>query len=170
MRVAICACTFLVNRFELFATPGNITTYVVLQKLWERVTWLKNYNFEQLVLSRLIFYLAKIVVYSWEWTSCPNNYLVLSFAIENALVCSAFLGNIKSAYEGNPSLSSLLLDPFFRGVMARCQGAWRRVVSETALLGIPTPALSTALAFYDGYRAPSLPANLIQVSFLGFFT
>lgn len=79
------------------------------------------------------------------------------------IIRSVFLGNIKSAFEKDPSLTNLLMDPFFRDAIHTCQQSWRYVVSQAVLLGIPTPAFSTALAFYDGYRAEKLPANLIQV-------
>ena len=73
------------------------------------------------------------------------------------------MGKIKDAFENNPKLSNLLLDKFFKDAVERCQDGWRKVVAQGALLGIPTPALSSALAFYDGYRTAKLPANLIQV-------
>lgn len=79
---------------------------------------------------------------------------------------SVFLGNIKAAYDKNPELSNLLLDDFFKNAIHECQDSWRKVLSAAALLGIPTPAFSTALTFYDGYRSGWLPANLIQVSYL----
>ncbi len=78
------------------------------------------------------------------------------------IIRSRFLGKIKEAFERNASLDCLLVDKFFRDEIARCQENWRAVVSQAALLGIPTPAFSTALAFYDGYRTANLPANLIQ--------
>ncbi|KAH9495103.1 hypothetical protein Btru_018165 [Bulinus truncatus] len=78
------------------------------------------------------------------------------------IIRSVFLGNIKQAYDKNPELSNLLLDDFFKNEIQKCQDSWRRVVSTAVLLGIPTPAFSTALAFFDGYRSESLPANLIQ--------
>lgn len=78
------------------------------------------------------------------------------------IIRSVFLGNIKQAYDKNPELSNLLLDDFFKTEITKCQEAWRRVVSQAVLLGIPTPAFSTALAFFDGYRSETLPANLIQ--------
>lgn len=78
------------------------------------------------------------------------------------IIRSVFLGNIKSAFEKNSSLKNLLLDDFFRAEIDKCQDSWRRVVSNAVLLGIPTPAFSTALAFFDGYRLETLPANLIQ--------
>lgn len=78
------------------------------------------------------------------------------------IIRSVFLGNIKAAFEKNPELSSLLLDDFFVSAIQECQGSWRDVVATAARLGIPTPAFSTALAFYDGFRSEMLPANLIQ--------
>lgn len=72
------------------------------------------------------------------------------------------MGNIKAAFEKNPKLSNLLLDDFFTKAMTECQASARIVVSTAVTLGIPTPALSTALAFYDGYRTARLPANLLQ--------
>ncbi|KAK3787208.1 hypothetical protein RRG08_032827 [Elysia crispata] len=78
------------------------------------------------------------------------------------IIRSVFLGNIKQAYEKNPELSNLLLDDFFKKEVQRCQDSWRKVVSQAVLMGIPTPAFSTALAFFDGYRSARVPANLIQ--------
>ncbi|RKP25582.1 6-phosphogluconate dehydrogenase [Syncephalis pseudoplumigaleata] len=78
------------------------------------------------------------------------------------IIRSAFLGDIKAAYLKNPELESLLFDEFFQSALASAQQHWRVVVSQAALLGIPTPAFSTALAFYDGYRTERLPANLLQ--------
>ncbi|RUS76304.1 hypothetical protein EGW08_015928 [Elysia chlorotica] len=79
------------------------------------------------------------------------------------IIRSVFLGNIKQAYDKNPDLSNLLLDDFFKQEVQRCQDSWRKVVSQAVLMGIPTPAFSTALAFFDGYRSARVPANLIQV-------
>ncbi len=78
------------------------------------------------------------------------------------IIRSAFLGDIKKAYEREPDLVNLLLDPFFSDAMARCEAGWRRVVGAAVAAGIPTPAMSSALAFFDGYRAARLPANLLQ--------
>lgn len=78
------------------------------------------------------------------------------------IIRSVFLGNIKEAFDKNPDLESLLLDDFFKDAVHRCQDDWRKVVSAAVRCGIPTPAFSTALAFYDGYRSERLPANLIQ--------
>jgi len=78
------------------------------------------------------------------------------------IIRSAFLGDIKNAYTKNPKLENLLFDPFFKKAIDDAQDSWRQVVAKAALLGIPTPALSTALSFYDGYRHERLPANLLQ--------
>lgn len=78
------------------------------------------------------------------------------------IIRSVFLGKIKDAYQKNPGLENLLLDEYFRQQIHASQAAWRRVAAQAALLGIPAPALSSALAFFDGYRHERLPANLIQ--------
>ena len=78
------------------------------------------------------------------------------------IIRSAFLGNIKQAYDKNPALDNLLLDDFFKDAIHKCQRSWRKVVASAVELGVPTPCFSTALAFYDGYRSDRLPANLIQ--------
>jgi 6-phosphogluconate dehydrogenase len=78
------------------------------------------------------------------------------------IIRSAFLGKIKTAFDTNPDLTNLMLDPFFEQAVENAQASWRRVVSSAALLGIPMPAISAALAYYDGYRTERLPANLLQ--------
>jgi 6-phosphogluconate dehydrogenase len=78
------------------------------------------------------------------------------------IIRSAFLGDIKKAFDRCPDLRNLLLDDFFRGAIERCQGSWRRVVAAAVQAGVPVPAFTTALAFYDGYRSERLPANLLQ--------
>jgi 6-phosphogluconate dehydrogenase len=72
------------------------------------------------------------------------------------------LNDIMAAYRSDPELPNLLLAPFFKDALHNAQGAWRRVVAQAALLGIPAPAMSAALSFFDGYRSALLPANLIQ--------
>ena len=78
------------------------------------------------------------------------------------IIRSRFLGKIKEAYDNNPKLSNLLLDDFFRGEIKKSQKGWRNVVATAAKKGIPVPAFSTALAFFDQYRSAVLPANLLQ--------
>ena len=78
------------------------------------------------------------------------------------IIRSAFLGKIKAAFDSNPKLTNLLLDDYFKGVIERCQGSWRHVVAQAVTAGVPVPAFTTALAFFDGYRSGRLPANLLQ--------
>jgi 6-phosphogluconate dehydrogenase len=72
------------------------------------------------------------------------------------------LGKIKEAFDKKPDLENLLLDPFFTGVIEDAQDSWRRVVSTAVQSGVSVPALSSALAYFDGYRSERLPANLLQ--------
>ncbi|HEC41284.1 MAG TPA: decarboxylating NADP(+)-dependent phosphogluconate dehydrogenase [Bacteroides sp.] len=78
------------------------------------------------------------------------------------IIRSAFLGNIKEAFDKNPDLENLMLDPFFKDKIESSQDSWRKVIATAIENGIPTPALATALNYYDGYRTERLPANLLQ--------
>ncbi|KAF9454905.1 6-phosphogluconate dehydrogenase [Macrolepiota fuliginosa MF-IS2] len=78
------------------------------------------------------------------------------------IIKSVFLGDISAAYTKNPNLESLLFDDFFVKAIHTAQPGWRRINAQAVLWGIPTPAFSTALAFFDGYRSEILPANLLQ--------
>ncbi|HET9959847.1 MAG TPA: decarboxylating NADP(+)-dependent phosphogluconate dehydrogenase [Polyangiaceae bacterium] len=117
-------------------------------------------------------YAAKIVSYA-------QGYMLLKEASRNygfglnfgdialmwrggCIIRSRFLGDIKQAFDKNPELENLLLDDFFRAALERAQRGFRKTVAQAVELGIPVPAMSAALAFYDGYRRAVLPANLIQ--------
>jgi 6-phosphogluconate dehydrogenase len=78
------------------------------------------------------------------------------------IIRSVFLGNIKAAFDKNPDLANLLLDDFFSSALNKYQASWRKAIIHAIEIGVPTPAFSTALAFYDGYRTDRLPANLLQ--------
>ncbi|MBN2209900.1 MAG: decarboxylating NADP(+)-dependent phosphogluconate dehydrogenase [Sedimentisphaerales bacterium] len=78
------------------------------------------------------------------------------------IIRSAFLGKIKDAFTKNPDLVNLLLDPFFANAVQNVQAAWRRVIKTAVEMGVPAPALGSALAYFDGYRHERLPANLLQ--------
>ena len=78
------------------------------------------------------------------------------------IIRSAFLNNIRDAFEKDAELTNLLLDDFFQHAVENAQAAWRRVVSTSVTLGIPMPAIGAALAYFDGYRTARLPANLLQ--------
>ena len=78
------------------------------------------------------------------------------------IIRSRFLGKIKEAFDKNQQIGNLLLDSFFSGALNLYQSSWRKAVVHAVELGVPTPAFSTALAFFDGYRTARLPANLLQ--------
>jgi 6-phosphogluconate dehydrogenase len=78
------------------------------------------------------------------------------------IIRSAFLGKIKEAFDKNAKLVNLLVDPFFAGELSRAQAGWRRAIAAGAMSGIPLPAISAALSYFDGYRTARLPANLLQ--------
>ena len=78
------------------------------------------------------------------------------------IIRSRFLGKIKDAYDRNPKLTNLLVDDFFKNVLNAYQASWRRAIVQAIDYGVPTPAFSTALSFYDGFRTARLPANLLQ--------
>lgn len=78
------------------------------------------------------------------------------------IIRSVFLDRIKAAFDRDSNLENILLDPWFKAIIQEGEAAWRRVVSTAALVGIPLPAMSSALAFFDGYRSARLPANMLQ--------
>jgi 6-phosphogluconate dehydrogenase len=126
-------------------------------------------NAEQISLA---LYASKIISYAQGFmlmkTASEENQWKLQFGSialmwrGGCIIRSKFLGKIKQAYDQNPKLASLLVDPFFIGEIEKCIPSWRAVVSEGALMGIPLPCFSTALSFFDGYRSARLPANLLQ--------
>jgi len=121
---------------------------------------------------RQALYAAKIVSYAQGYTLMRAaakeqgwnlNYGGIALMWRGGcIIRSVFLGKIKEAFDRDPALVNLLLDPFFREKVTASQAAWRRVVSAAVLTGVPVPALSAALAYYDGYRSERLPANLLQ--------
>ena len=78
------------------------------------------------------------------------------------IIRSQFLGKITEAFDKKPKLVNLLLTPYFKKAVRSCQTSWRRVITKAIRLGIPVPAFSSALAYFDGYRSERLPANLLQ--------
>jgi len=78
------------------------------------------------------------------------------------IIRSKFLGKIKEAFDKNPDLPNLLLDDFFRDKVTNAQAGWRRVAAKSLLSGVPIPAISSALSYFDGIRCERLPANLLQ--------
>ncbi|WP_146562872.1 decarboxylating NADP(+)-dependent phosphogluconate dehydrogenase [Posidoniimonas corsicana] len=121
---------------------------------------------------RQALYASKIVSYAQGFVQLqaaaaehdwPLNYGECAMLWRGGCIIRAvFLDRIKEAFDKNPNLENLLLDFYFAGAVDKCQDAWRHVVSQAALLGIPVPAFYTALAYYDGFRREILPANLLQ--------
>jgi 6-phosphogluconate dehydrogenase len=101
---------------------------------------------------------AAAKVYGWEL----NFGDIATIWRGGCIIRAHFLNRIKQAYELNPALKNLLLDPYFSGIIAKTQENWRTAVSAAVLNGIPVPAFSSSLAYYDSYRAERLPANLLQ--------
>jgi 6-phosphogluconate dehydrogenase len=117
-------------------------------------------------------YASKIVSYSQGYALMKEAASVFGWDLDyggiallwraGCIIRSAFLGRIKEAFDTNRRLSNLLLDPYFMGKIDDSQEAWRRVVAAAVTNGIWTPAMTTALNFYDGFRTAELPANLLQ--------
>jgi len=117
-------------------------------------------------------YASKIVSYAqgfmlfeaaseeYEWNLDPGT--IASVWRAGCIIRSRFLGDITAAYRSNPDLSNLLVEGFFRDAVTAAEPGWRRTVARAVTAGIPVPAYSSALAFYDAYRSDRLPANLIQ--------
>lgn len=78
------------------------------------------------------------------------------------IIRSTFLGKIKEAFDKNPGLTNLILDPFFKEKIEKAQESWRKVVATALSNGIPVPAFASALCYFDGFRSARLPANLLQ--------
>ncbi len=78
------------------------------------------------------------------------------------IIRAQFLHRITEAFDRNPGLANLLLDPYFKAIVEKAQASWREVVAAASMMGIPVPAFSSALCYFDSYRRPKLPANLIQ--------
>ena len=73
-----------------------------------------------------------------------------------------FLGKIKEAYEKNPDITNLMLDDYFKSALEKADEGWRKVCAAGIISGVPMPAMTSALSYYDGYRCEKLPANLLQ--------
>ena len=115
--------------------------------------------------SKLVSYaqgyvLMKAAAEEYKWNL--NNGGIALMWRGGCIIRSAFLGKIKEAFDNNPNLTNLLLDPFFKAKIEEAQASWRKVVATAVINGIWTPALSTALNYFDGFRNDRLPANLLQ--------
>jgi 6-phosphogluconate dehydrogenase len=106
------------------------------------------------------FMLMREAAKEYKWTLNFGNIALLWRG--GCIIRSKFLGKIKEAFDANPNLVNLLLDPFFKSVVIDAQKSWRKVVATAIEKGIPVPSFAAALAFYDSYRSDRLPANLLQ--------
>jgi 6-phosphogluconate dehydrogenase len=121
---------------------------------------------------RKALYASKIVSYAQGYTLMRSaaktygwhlNYGGIALMWRGGcIIRSTFLGKIKEAFDKNPELPNLLLDPFFKEKVEFCQEGWRKVCATALTNGLPVPAFTTALCYYDGYRCERLPANLLQ--------
>ncbi len=117
-------------------------------------------------------YAAKIVSYAQGYTLMRSAAKTYNWNLNyggialmwrgGCIIRSVFLGKIKEAFDKNPDLTNLLLDPYFKSVMDKAQDGWRRVCATAMMNGIALPAMTSALSYYDGYRCERLPANLLQ--------
>lgn len=117
-------------------------------------------------------YASKIISYAQGYTlmrSAAKNYgwnlnyggIALMWR-GGCIIRSVFLGKIKEAFDNDPNITNLLLDPYFKTAIENAQAGWRRVCAAGITYGIPMPAMTSALSYYDGYRCERLPANLLQ--------
>ena len=121
---------------------------------------------------RQALYAAKIISYAQGYslmkTAAKTNNWNLDYGNialiwrGGCIIRSRFLGKIKEAYSKNPELENLMLDDYFKETLERAQASFRKVVATAVLNGIPVPAMSSALAYFDGYKSACLPANLLQ--------
>lgn len=117
-------------------------------------------------------YASKIVSYAQGYTLMKSAAKTYNWNLNyggialmwrgGCIIRSVFLGKIKEAFENNPEITNLLLDPYFKNAIEEAQAGWRRVCAAGIMSGVPMPAMSSALAYYDGYRTEKLPANLLQ--------
>ena len=117
-------------------------------------------------------YAAKIISYAQGFAlmKAASEYYKWNLAYGNVamiwrggcIIRSKFLNNIQQAYGKNPGLTNLILDPYFREQIGAAQKGWRDVVSQALINGVPVPAMTSALTYYDGFRSERLPANLLQ--------
>ena len=130
----------------------------------EKAEWIENIRCA-LLASKIISYaqgytLMRAAAKTYGWNL--NNGGIALMWRGGCIIRSVFLGKIKDAFDANPNLTNLLLDPYFTKLIADLLPGWRKVVAQGAMTGMPTPAFSSALAYYDGYRCDRLPANLLQ--------
>ena len=121
---------------------------------------------------RKALYASKLVAYSQGFDAIRAGAKEYNWEIDlgavskiwrgGCIIRAQFLNRIADAYKANPNLESLIFDPYFKNAVANSVASWREVVSSSSLAGIPNPAFASSLSYYDGLRAPRLPAALVQ--------
>lgn len=121
---------------------------------------------------RQALYLSKIISYAQGFTQLRAAAKEYGWSLDygaiagifraGCIIRAGFLQKITTAYERNPQLANLLLDPYFQDIADRYQAALREVVATAVKAGVPVPGFASAIAYYDAYRSPRLPANLLQ--------
>ena len=106
------------------------------------------------------FMLLRAAAAEYKWKLNYGNIAMMWRG--GCIIRSQFLGKIKEAFDKRKRLVNLLLDPYFKAAVRRSQRSWRRTVTQAVKMGVPAPAFTSALAYYDGYRSERLPANLLQ--------
>jgi 6-phosphogluconate dehydrogenase len=106
------------------------------------------------------FALMKAAAKEYGWNLNYGNIAMIFRG--GCIIRAQFLHRIKEAYDNNPELTNLMLDPYFQNILESYQDAWREVICTAVKYGVPTPAFSSALAYFDSYRSKVLPANLLQ--------
>lgn len=130
----------------------------------DKAQWLEAIR-QALLASKIISYaqgfmLIRQASEEFDWSLNYGNVALMWRG--GCIIRSAFLGNIRDAYEANADLQFLGSDPYFKDILENCMGAWRKVVSKSIEMGLPMPCMASALTFLDGYTTDRLPANMIQ--------
>lgn len=142
-------CTAMIGWLKEALYAAKIISYaqgfMLFRRASQQFNWSLNYG---------------AIATMWKGGCIIKRYPYHSYSCHQCV--SAFLGNIENAFDRCPTLENLLFDNYFASAVKRYQEGWRKALGEAIKMGIPTPALSSALAFYDGYRTARLPANLLQ--------
>ncbi|MDO4640606.1 MAG: decarboxylating NADP(+)-dependent phosphogluconate dehydrogenase [Neisseria sp.] len=157
---ARCVSAFKEQREEMSRLFGKTTVAIE----GDKVKWVADLR-QALLASKIISYAQGFMLIreASETNDWALNYGKTALLWrEGCIIRSAFLGNIRDAYEANPDLVFLGADPYFKGILEQCLPAWRRVVAKAVETGLPMPCMASAITFLDAYCSKRLPANLLQ--------
>ncbi|OSI11953.1 decarboxylating NADP(+)-dependent phosphogluconate dehydrogenase [Neisseria canis] len=157
---ARCVSAFKEQRREMHALFGKTIRPVA----GDKAEWVEALR-QALLASKIISYAQGFMLIreAGEINNWSLNYGKTALLWrEGCIIRSAFLGNIRDAYEADPDLVFLGADPYFKGILEQCLPAWRKVVAKSIEAGLPMPCMASAITFLDGYTSERLPANLLQ--------